>query len=257
MSKDGEASKRTQNKVDNVVVVALVERQQLDTRFSIIMPVLNEEAVLEKYLIALTQQCTHHDCELLIVDGGSTDATVAIAERYGKVIHSTRGRATQMNCGAKVAQGDILIFLHADTLLPDNTFGVIEQAFASPKVVAGAFKLCFNCDKLPYKLVAFATNLRSYISRVFTGDQAYFIRAEGFRVVGGYPDQPLMEDLEIIARLRKIGRVVLVPHYVTTSARRHEKIGLMRSVLFMWYLRTLYKFGTPPLCLQQMYLDIR
>ncbi len=226
-------------------------------RYSIIMPVLNEEAVLEQYLLPLTQQCASHEYELLIVDGGSTDATVTIAERYGTIIHSTRGRATQMNCGAKAARGNILLFLHADTLLPNNAFDAIEQALASPKVVAGAFKLCFNCDKLLYKLVAFATNLRSRITNVFTGDQAYFIRAESFRAIGGYPDQPLMEDLEIIARLRTIGRVVLVPSYVTTSARRHEKTGLLRSVLFMWYLRTLYKFGTSPLRLQQMYLDIR
>lgn len=226
-------------------------------RYSIIMPVLNEEAVLERYLLPLTQQCAHHEHELLIVDGGSTDATVTIAERFGKVIHSARGRAKQMNCGAEAAQGDILLFLHADTLLPDNAFDVIEQALTSPKVIAGAFKVCFNCDKLLYKLVAFATNLRSHVTNVFTGDQAYFIRAESFRAIGGYPDQPLMEDLEIMARLRTIGRVVLVPHYVTTSARRHEKIGLVRSVLFMWYLRTLYTFGTSPLRLQQMYLDIR
>jgi len=221
------------------------------------MPVLNEEAVLERYLLPLTRQCAHHEYELLIVDGGSTDATVTIAERYGIVIHSSRGRATQMNCGAKAAQGDVLLFLHADTLLPDNAFDAIEQALTSPKVVAGAFRLCFNCDKLLYKLVAFATNRRSHVTNVFTGDQAYFMRAESFRAIGGYSDQPLMEDLEIIARLRTIGRIVLVPSYVTTSARRHEKIGLLRSVLFMWYLRTRYTFGTSPLRLQQMYLDIR
>jgi len=226
-------------------------------RFSIIMPVLNEEAVLEHYLILLTQQCIHHEHELLIVDGGSTDATLSIAEKYGQVIHAPCGRATQMNMGAEVAQGDVLLFLHADTQLPEHAFTAIEQALASQKVVGGAFKLCFNCDNLLYKLVAFATNLRSQLSNIFTGDQAYFMRAESFRTVGGYPDQPLMEDLEIIARLRKIGKVVLLPHYVTTSARRHEKIGLLRSVLFMWYLRTLYKFGISPSRLQQMYLDIR
>jgi len=226
-------------------------------RFSIIMPVLNEEVVLEHYLLPLTQQCAHREYELLIVDGGSIDATVTIAERYGTVIHSARGRATQMNSGAKRAQGNVLLFLHADTLLPENAFDIIEQTLASPGVVAGAFQVCFNCDKLLYKIVALVTNLRSRITHVFTGDQAYFIRAESFRAIGGYPDQPLMEDLEIITRLRTIGRVVLVPHYVTTSARRHKKIGLLRSVLFMWYLRTLYAFGTSPLRLQQMYLDIR
>lgn len=226
-------------------------------RFSIIMPVLNEAATLESHLAHITAQCTQLDYELLIVDGGSSDDTIAIAERYGRVICSPRGRALQMNAGAAAANGDVLLFPHADTTLPDNTFIVIERTLASPNVVGGAFRLCFNCNRWPYRLVAFTTNLRSQIRTLFTGDQAYFIRATSFRAVGGYPDQPLMEDLEIITRLRKIGKVVLLPQYVTTSARRHEKMGLLRCVLFMWYLRTLYKFGVSPARLQQMYLDIR
>jgi rSAM/selenodomain-associated transferase 2 len=226
-------------------------------RFSIIMPVLNEEAELENQLMYLTRQYAHNDYELLIVDGGSSDRTVAIAQCYGQVIHSPQGRATQMNAGAAIASGDVLIFLHADTRLPDDAFCAIERALASPNVVGGAFRLCFNCERWLYRLVAFTTNLRSRLHTLFTGDQAYFIRTSSFKAVGGYPDQPLMEDLEIITRLRKIGKVILLPQYVTTSARRHEKIGLLRSVLFMWYLRTLYKFGVSPAQLQHMYLDVR
>jgi len=226
-------------------------------RFSIIIPVLNEEALLEDQLTYLTQQYARQDCELLIVDGGSIDRTVDIAQRHGQVICSPRGRATQMNAGAAAARGDVLIFLHADTRLPDDAFNAIERALASPKVVGGAFQVCFNCDLWPYRLVAFMTNLRSRLRTIFTGDQAYFMRATSFRAIGGYPDQPLMEDLEIITRLRTIGKVVLLPQYVTTSARRHEKIWLMRIVLFMWYLRTLYKFGITTAQLQHMYLDVR
>ena len=225
--------------------------------FSIVVPVLNEEVVLEEQLVHLTRQCAGHHCELLIVDGGSDDRTVAIAERFGRVLSSPRGRATQMNVGAAAARGEVLIFLHADTRLPDDAFDVIERALASPKVVGGAFRVCFNCHLWSYRLVAFITNLRSRTRTIFTGDQAYFVRVTSFRAVGGYPDQPLMEDLEIILRLRKIGKVVLLPQYVTTSARRHEKIGLLRSVLFMWYLRTLYKFGVSPVQLQRMYIDVR
>jgi rSAM/selenodomain-associated transferase 2 len=226
-------------------------------RFSIIMPVLNEELVLDAQFSQLARSCTHLDCELLIVDGGSSDRTTVIAQQYGRVIAAPQGRAAQMNAGAAVANGDVFIFLHADTLLPDDAFDAIEQALASPQVVGGAFRLCFNCQYWPYRLVSFAVNMRSQLRKIFTGDQAYFIRASSFRAIGGYPDQPLMEDLEIMVRLRKFGRVVLLPQYVTTSARRHQRIGLMRSVLFMWYLRTLYSFGTSPERLQRMYLDVR
>ncbi len=226
-------------------------------RFSIIMPVLNEETVLEQQLTRLTQQCKGYDSELLVVDGGSSDKTVDIAARYGQVLPSQRGRATQMNAGAEAATGDVLLFLHADTQLPDDAFSAIEQVLASPGVVGGAFRLRFDHTHWAYRLVAFSTNLRSRLSHIFTGDQAYFIRSSSFKIVGGYPVQPLMEDLEIIVCLRKIGKVVLLPHYVTTSARRHEKVGLMRSVVFMWCLRTLYTFGVSPATLQRMYLDVR
>ena len=226
-------------------------------RFSIIMPVLNEEAVLEYQLSNLVRQFSQLDCELLIVDGGSTDRTIEIAQRFGRVIPSLRGRAIQMNTGAAVATGEVLLFLHADTLLPVEAFHAIEQALKAQDVVGGAFRICFNCDQWPYRLVSFTTNIRSRFRKIFTGDQAYFVHSVSFHTIGGFPDQPLMEDLEIITRLRKIGKVVLLPQYVTTSARRHEKIGLIRSVLFMWYLRTLYKLGTSPAKLHSMYIDVR
>ena len=221
------------------------------------MPVLNEEASLETYLRLLARPCKGHDCELLIVDGGSTDATVSIAECYGHVICSPKGRAKQMNTGASVAQGDVLLFLHADTQLPDDAFVAIEQALLATQVVGGAFHLSFDRTSWLYRLNAFSTNLRSRLSTIFTGDQTYFIRAESFRAVGGYPDIALMEDLEIIKKLRAIGKVVLLPQHITTSARRHEKLGLLRSVTFMWYMRMLYRFGVSPAQLQRMYLDIR
>lgn len=226
-------------------------------RFSIILPVLNEEAILEEQLAHLTRLRARHDCELIVVDGGSQDATASIARRYAKVIALQRGRAVQMNAGAKIATGDVLIFLHADTRLPDDVFVAIEKALLAPEVVGGAFRVCFNCDRWPYRIVAFSINLRSQLRASFTGDQAYFMRAASFHAAGGYPDQPLMEDLEIISRLRRFGKVVLLPQYVITSARRHEKLGLLRSILFMWYLRTLYKFGVSPAQLQRMYIDIR
>jgi len=219
--------------------------------------VLNEEAVLEKHLCQLSRVCAPYKFEVLIFDGGSVDSTVAIAQRFGQVISAPRGRATQMNVGAAVATGDIFIFLHADSTLPDDAFRAIERACAAPGVVGGAFRLCFNCSQLAYRLVAYTTNLRSRWLGIFTGDQAYFVRAESFKAIGGFPDMALMEDVEIITRLRKTGRLVLLPHSVTTSARRHMQAGLVRSVLFMWYLRTLYRFGVSPEQLQRKYVDVR
>src|SRR5215469_8430805 len=170
--------------------------------FSIIMPVLNEEAVIEHHLGILINQIARYDCELLIVDGGSTDHTVEIANHFGRVISSQRGRAAQMNCGAHAASGETLLFLHADTLLPDNAFDAIESTLKAHDVVGGAFRICFNCDVWAYRLVAFITNLRSRFGKIFTGDQAYFVRSKSFHDIGGFADQPLMEDLEIITRLR-------------------------------------------------------
>ncbi len=226
-------------------------------RLSIIMPVLNEENILEHQLIHLKKLCEQYECELLIVDGGSQDQTVAIAERYGHVIRAARGRAAQMNAGAVAANGQVFLFLHADTQLPPDAFLAIEHALQTPDVVGGAFKICFNCDQWSYRIVAWVTNLRSRLRKSFTGDQAYFIRASSFRAIGGYPEQLLMEDLEIVVRLKAIGGFVLLPQYVITSARRHTRLGLLPSVLFMWYLRVLYTFGTSPARLQRMYRDIR
>jgi rSAM/selenodomain-associated transferase 2 len=226
-------------------------------RFSIILPVLNEEATIESQLLHLNTLCAQHDCEILVVDGGSSDATITIAQRHAQVIAAKRGRATQMNAGAQVASGEMLLFLHADTILPQDALFRIEEALKQPGVVGGAFRMCFNCHQWPYRLVAFFTNIRSRMLNVYTGDQAYFMWARSFQEIGGYPEQELMEDLEIITRLRKHGRLVLLPQYVVTSARRHEQIGLVRSVFFMWYLRTLYRFGVSPAQLRVMYMDVR
>jgi rSAM/selenodomain-associated transferase 2 len=224
---------------------------------SIIIPVLNEEVVLAEMLSYLTTICAGHECELLIVDGGSRDATVAIARKSGRVIEAARGRASQMNAGAAAAAGDVLLFLHADTRLPPDAFVTIKQALTPPEVVGGAFRVRFDRADWPYRLVSSTTNLRSRLRHIFTGDQAYFIRSASFHAIGGFAGQPIMEDIEIIARLRNIGRFVLVAPFVTTSARRHTKFGLLRSVLFMWSLRTLYMFGVAPATLQRIYIDIR
>ncbi len=226
-------------------------------RFSIIMPVLNEETVLDAQLAAICRVCAGCDYELLIIDGGSCDRTVEIGNQYGHVVHTARGRARQMNAGARTASGDILLFLHADTQLPARALTLIEQALRQPGIVAGAFRLHFDSEHWPYRLIEKSINLRSYLRRSFTGDQAYFMPRTRFWQVGGYPEQPLMEDIEIMHRLRRHGKIVLLAETVTTSVRRHEEIGLLRSISLMWCLRVLYSFGVSSARLQRLYKDIR
>jgi rSAM/selenodomain-associated transferase 2 len=227
-------------------------------RYSIIVPALNEAESLPAQLDALKcDQLGDGRTELLVVDGGSTDGTAALAAAYGRVIASPRGRARQMNTGAAAARGDVLIFLHADTRLPPDALLVIERALADSRVVGGAFRLRFDTNAPAYRLVAATTTLRGVTRHSFTGDQAYVVKREAFERVGGFPDQPLMEDLEIVKRLRHIGRFVLFPAAVVTSARRHQQLGLGKTLLLMGLLRTLYALGTPPERLRQIYLDIR
>ncbi len=226
-------------------------------RFSIIMPVLDEAAILEYQLQQLHRQCAHLDYELFIVDGGSSDSTPTIGRGFGSVISAPKGRARQMNAGARQASGDVLLFLHADTSLPPQAFELIQRALQDQSVVAGAFQLRFDNPYVLYKLIALTTNLRSRLLGVFTGDQAYFVRYQSFKACGGYPDQPLMEDLEIIKRLKRLGAVKLLSASITTSARRHQQTGLLKSICFMWYMRLLYAWGVSPARLQQIYKDIR
>jgi rSAM/selenodomain-associated transferase 2 len=227
-------------------------------RYSIIMPVLNEETVLAAQLPALQHHLLPDQrAELIVVDGGSADRTAAIAAPFGRVISAPRGRARQMNAGASAARGELLIFLHADTRLPPDAWACIERSLANPLVVGGAFRLRFDTERLAYRIVAASVNQRSKLHKSFTGDQAYVIRRAAFEQVGGFPVQPLMEDLEITRQLRRIGRFVLFPAAVTTSARRHAQIGLARTLVLMWLLRTLYRLGMSPERLHRLYLDIR
>lgn len=227
-------------------------------RISIIMPVLNEAATLPAQLAALQRdQLCDGQAELIVADGGSTDGTAALAAQVGRVLTTPRGRARQMNAGAAAARGEIVLFLHADTHLPADALAQVERALAQPGVVGGAFRLGFDTGAPIYRLVAASANLRCATRHVYTGDQAYAIRREAFERVGGFPDQPLMEDLEIVRRLRRVGRFVLFPAAVTTSTRRHRQMGLGKTLLLMGLIRTLYAGGMPPERLHQLYLDIR
>lgn len=222
---------------------------------SIIIPVLNEAATIATTLEqALTQK---GDYEVIVVDGDSSDGTMAIAGRYARVLSSQRGRAWQMNRGAAEARGDILLFLHADTRLPSGAIATVEQALDDPQVVGGRFKVSLSQSGWAYRLVAFSINLRDYLFRGFTGDQAIFIRAEVFRALGGFAEVPLMEDLDLSQRMCRMGKVVRIPQSVVTSSRRWEKDGVFKTIVLMWMLRLLFVLGFPASSLSRFYGDTR
>jgi rSAM/selenodomain-associated transferase 2 len=222
---------------------------------SVIIPVLNEEkniaATLEG-LIALAPQ------EIIVVDGGSTDRTAEICQQFGiKVMASARGRARQMNSGAKAASGDILLFLHADTTLPNSAFDDIRLALGDSRYVGGRFDVELAGEYWMLKVIGAMINYRSRLSRVSTGDQAIFVRHVVFQQIGGYPDIPLMEDVAFCRMLRRTGEIACLKSRVMTSARRWEMDGVWRTILRMWALKLLYLAGVSPNRLKQYYADAR
>lgn len=189
------------------------------------------------------------------MDGGSDDATLQVAARFPDVrlLTSPRGRARQMNAGARAAQGDVLLFLHADTRLPDGALAAVSAALEDARVVGGRFDVRFDNPRAIFRMIAFFMNLRSRMSGISTGDQAIFVRRHVFEAMGGYPDVPLMEDVELSRRLKRRGRRAALWRRVTTSSRKWEREGALRTMTLMWALRFLYTAGVSPARLHRWY----
>jgi len=207
---------------------------------SIVIPVLNEAETIRAALEPL-QALRERGAEVIVVDGGSADATVALAAALAdRVVPAPRGRARQMNAGAAIARGDALIFLHADTRLPAD----------ADRLVAGHDWGRFDVrieSRIPLlRLVAAMMNLRSRLTGIATGDQAIFAGAGFFRRAGGFPDIALMEDVAFCARAKRLAPPACLRARVTTSGRRWEKHGVLRTVLLMWRLRLAYYMGADP-----------
>ena len=212
---------------------------------SLVMPVWNEADVIVPALQALAP-LRQRGVELIVVDGGSSDGTASlVAPLADQVIVSSCGRALQMNAGAAAARGDILLFLHADTQLPTESLTAIERALVDPHHDWGRFDVHIVGRSRWLALVGFMMNQRSRLSGIATGDQALFVRRSTFDAVGGYPAQPLMEDIELSRRLRRISAPVCLRERVSTSGRRWEAHGVWRTIFLMWQLRLLYWLGTP------------
>lgn len=213
-------------------------------QLSIIIPVVNEAGQLAAKLQAL--QVLRNRCQLLLVDGGSDDGSAQIAEPLvDQVLPSPRGRARQMNCGAAGAQADVLLFLHADTRLPDNAVNLIIQAIDNG-YHWGRFDVSFDNTQPIFRLIAFMMNRRSRLTGIATGDQALFMTRQAFQAVAGFPDIALMEDIAVSTRLKKLGRPCCIDAKVVTSARRWQQQGIFRTILLMWLLRLRYFFGADP-----------
>ncbi len=224
-------------------------------RLSIIIPVLDEERAIGSTLEALGSLVVE---EVLVVDGGSTDGTGEIvAHKHATLVSSARGRAHQMNHGARLARGDVLLFLHADTRLPPSATSDILSALEDPRCVGGRFDLRLDGERWIFWLIGNLISLRSRLTKVATGDQAIFVRRQVFEEMGGFPDVPLMEDIAFCRILKKKGRVACLRSQVVTSSRRWEAEGVGRTILKMWALRLLLLAGVSPFRLKRFYGDAR
>jgi len=231
---------------------------------SIIVPLLNEADNLPE-LIAHIVRLDPAPQQVILVDGGSVDGSVAITNNVLKsteidrsainwrIIESTVGRAQQMNAGAILATGDVLLFLHADTELPADAIDNVQQAVV--QYDWGRFDVRLDSREPLLKIVGLMINQRSRLMGIATGDQAIFIKKSLFGRMHGYPDQPLMEDIELCKRLKKLARPACLKSKVTTSARRWQQHGTWRTIFLMWHLRFDYWRGVSPDVLKQRYYN--
>jgi rSAM/selenodomain-associated transferase 2 len=218
---------------------------------SVIIPVLNDAEALDLAL-GSTQDYTGVEC--IVVDGGSSDESAEVAQSRGvKVLHSPPGRARQMNAGAEVAEGRFLLFLHADTRLPEGFDGHVRQILTGSGVAAGAFQLQIDAPSARLRLIEKAANWRSRYLQMPYGDQAIFLRKELFCEMGGFPDLPIMEDFQLIRRLQGEGRIVIAPAAVVTSARRWKKLGALRTTLLNQSMILGFYLGLEPARLARWY----
>lgn len=220
-------------------------------RLSIVVPVLNEAEGIEAHL-ALLAPLRARGAEVIVVDGGSTDATPELAAALAdRVLDAPLGRAAQMNAGARAAQGEAILFLHADTSLPEDADRLIGRALE--RAHWGRFDVRIEGRHRLLAVVGAAMNLRSRLTGIATGDQAIFMRRPAFDATGGFPPIPLMEDVALSARLKRIGKPACVAERVVTSGRRWESRGVLRTIMLMWRLRLAYFLGADPVKLARSY----
>ena len=232
---------------------------------SVIIPTLNEEQII---MATLAHTSALGFDELIVVDGGSLDQTPVLVESYTRrpqspaqspvrLVTAPCGRARQMNEGAKASGGEILLFLHADTQLPGDAKTIIDTTLADQRMVGGRFDVRFDRPSMWGAIISRMMNWRSRLSGIATGDQALFVRRPVFEQMGGFADMPLMEDIDFSRRLKRKGATAALTATVTTSFRRWERHGPLRTILLMWALRFLYWIGISPSHLLEWYKAVR
>ncbi len=213
---------------------------------------LNEEPRLPAFLASL--RALAPTAEIVFVDGGSIDHSRDLARAAGyTVLEGPPGRARQMNEGARRVGGDVILFLHVDVCLSADGVEAARVAMTDPGAVAGRFDVAYATSTWPYPWIARLGNLRSRLTKIFTGDQAIFVRRAAFEAVGGYPEIPLMEDVELSRRLRRLGGMACLRIQVLGSTRKWRREGVWRTVTLMWLLRALHVLGVPPARLHRLY----
>ena len=216
-----------------------------------IIPTLNEESNLANTLATVTGL---DNVETIVVDGGSTDRTVDIARGHDvSVLSGPQGKAVQMNLGAMVAGGEFIVFLHADTVMPQGWIDHVRREMQQPGVVAGAFELRVDSDRPGLRVIEALANFRSRRFGMPYGDQAIFTKTDIFKALGGFPDQPIMEDFELVRRLNKRGKVSIAPAAVVTSARRWNERGIWATTAINQVLIVAYSLGISPKLLVRLY----
>ncbi|MGA1791681.1 MAG: TIGR04283 family arsenosugar biosynthesis glycosyltransferase [bacterium] len=222
---------------------------------SVIIPVLFEAQGINPLITHIHRQRTDKAFEIIVVDGDPRQSTIKkIMDPQVRAVSSPAGRAKQMNLGASVASGEILLFLHADTLLPYDALDRICAVMDRKDYVGGAFDLGIGSERFIYHFISYPASIRSRLTRIPYGDQAIFIRRNYFNRIGGYQDIPLMEDVELMRRIRKRGdRIFIIRERVITSPRRWEKEGIIRGTIRNWLIMSLYFMGVSPYRLSKFY----
>ena len=222
-------------------------------KISIILPALDEAEGIAAALAGLAS-LRNRGHEVIVVDGGSSDRTAARAGGGAdRIVSAPRGRASQMNAGAVLASGEVLLFLHADTRLPENADALIVQGLAAGGRAWGRFDVRIEGASVLLPVIAFSMNLRSRATGIATGDQAMFVRRDAFEQVGGFPPLELMEDIALSSSLARLSRPLCLADKAVTSGRRWERRGVLRTVLLMWWLRLRFFLGAAPANLARLY----